>query len=281
MTASTDRGVEVGSPATAPTTPKPRRKPSPGLIRLAVVIVFLAAWQILAGTGVIDKLYVSTPIDVVRAMGDLASDPGTWVAFGQTGQELGLAFVYGTVAGFAVGVGLGLSGVLRRAYLGPLVFMLSVPKSVFVPIFVLIFGLGRTSATSFGAFSAFFYVVVTLVGGIGLVEDRHIQVARAYGAGPIARIRHVVLPGSLPGIYAALWQGVKHAFGGVLIAELWASQGGIGQLIVLYTSNLQSDHVLAITLVVALIAILLGSLWSRLERRMDWRREVNRPVGMQ
>lgn len=239
--------------------------------RLAVVLLVLLVWQLAAQTGLVDPLYVATPIAVAKAMVDLAGDGSTWVAFGQTGSELLTAFVVGTGVGLAFGALLGLSKTLRAAYVAPALFLLSVPKSVFVPVFVLLFGIGRTSASAFGAFSAFFYVVINLVGGVDLVEDRHRQVARAFAASRWETVTQVVVPASLPGVFAALWQGVKHAFGGVLIAELWASRGGIGQLIVLYTSNFKADHVLAITLVVAVVAVAAGSLWSRLEKRMDWR----------
>lgn len=239
--------------------------------RLVVVVLFLAVWQVAAQSGMVDPLYVATPLAVARAMVDLAGDATTWAAFGQTGIELLTAFVVGTGVGLAFGAVLGLSKTLRAAYVAPLMFLLSVPKSVFVPVFVLLFGIGRTSASAFGAFSAFFYVVINLVGGVDLVEDRHRRVARAFAASRWATVTQVVVPASLPGVFAALWQGVKHAFGGVLIAELWASRGGIGQLIVLYTSNFKADHVLAITLVVAVVAVVAGSLWSRLEKRMDWR----------
>ncbi len=242
------------------------------LIRAAAVLAFLAAWQLTASAGLVDPLFVSTPARVAGAMVDLARSPGWWDAFGQTLSELLTAFVVGTLGGVAVGGAMALSRPLRDAYLGPIEFMLSVPKSVFVPFFILLFGLGMISAAAFGAFSAFFYVVVNLMGGIDLVEDHQRRVAYAYGAGRLQVLTDVVLPASLPGLFAALWQGVKHAFGGVLIAELWASRGGIGQLIELYTSQFRAGHVLAITLVVALLAILMGSLWTRMERAVDWRR---------
>lgn len=229
-------------------------------------------WQVAAGLGLIDPVFVSTPVRVAAAWIGLARSPDAWAAFGQTGVELLSAFAVGTAAGIAFGVLVSLSRPLRDAYLGPCVFMLSVPKSIFVPFFVLALGIGQVSASAFGAFSAFFYVAVNLIGGADLVEQRHVQVARAFGASDRYVLTDVVLPASLPGLFAALWQGVKHGFGGVIIAELWASQGGIGQQITMYTSLFRSDDVLAITLTVTLFAILIGSLWTRLERRVDWRR---------
>ncbi len=249
------------------------------LVRLGVLAVFVVVWQVAATLGLIDPLFVATPVRVAAAWVDLATSAQAWGAFEQTVQELLTAFVLGTAAGLGFGVLVSLSRPLRDAYLGPVVFMLSVPKSVFVPFFVLLFGLGRVSASIFGAFSAFFYVAVNFVGGIDLVEDRHRQVARAFGANRRFMFTDVTLPGSLPGLFAALWQGVKHGFGGVLIAELWASHGGIGQLIETYTSLFRAGHVLAITLTVALLAILMGSLWTRLEQRVDWRKSETSATG--
>lgn len=242
------------------------------LARLGFIAGVIVFWQIAATLQWIDPLFVATPLRVAAAWVDLATDPQVWGNFGQTALELLTAFAVGTSAGVLFGVLVSMSRPLRDAYLGPVVFMLSVPKSVFVPFFILMFGLGQVSASVFGAFSAFFYVAVNLVGGIDLVEDRHKQIARAFGANRRQVLLDVTLPASLPGLFAALWQGVKHGFGGVLIAELWASRGGIGDLIRLYSSLFRSGHVLAITLAVAILAILLGTIWTDLERRVDWRR---------
>jgi NitT/TauT family transport system permease protein len=73
-------------------------------------------------------------------------------------------------------------------------------------------------------------------------------------------------------VFAALWQGIHHALGGVLIVELFASSNGIGQLIQQYTNNFQSDNALAVAVIISVLAIAVASLWSALERRLSrWR----------
>ena len=242
------------------------------LIRTLIIIGILVVWDLVVRVGIVDKVFLTGPLDVVKAVGSLAKDPAARSAFGSTGVSIVMAFVIGTGAGMVAGALLGASKLLRAAYLSPLLFVLSTPKSIFIPVFVLIFGISGRSAAAFGAFEAFFYVVVNVLGGIELVEDRHLRVARAYRAGRVHRYMDVVVPSALPGLFAALWYGVKHAFLGVLIAQLWASRGGIGDLIRMYSTNLRTDYVLAVVLVVTLTSIVAGAMWSRGEARLNkWR----------
>lgn len=252
--------------------PRQRRAHSASLLRSAIVIGVILLWEILVRIGVIDGDFLSAPTQVVRAMADLLGDPDAQEAFRRTGSSILLAFVMGTSAGLFVALALGASRLLREAFLGPIAFVLSTPKSIFLPIFTLIFGLGGMSAAAFGAFESFFYVVVNVIGGLGLVEQRHLKVADAFGARTVHRYADVILPAALPGIFAAFWYGIKHAFLGVMIAQLWASDGGIGPLIRTYSAALKTDYVLAIVLLITIVAVVAGALWTRAETRMNrWR----------
>lgn len=257
---------------------RPRRSPDQRLARTALlirtgtVLAVLVAWDLVARIGLVDPLFLPGPLAVVGAFGELAGDQAAIEAFRLTGLAIVVAFVVGTVSGGVVAAVLGASRTLRRAFLSPLLFVLSTPKSIFLPIFILAFGISGTSAAAFGAFEAFFYVVVNVLGGIELVEERHLRVARAFRASLLHRYLDVIGPAALPGIFAALWYGVKHAFLGVMIAQLWASRGGIGDLIKAYSTNLRTGNVLAIVLVITIVAILAGSLWTRVETRLNrWR----------
>lgn len=58
--------------------------------------------------------------------------------------------------------------------------------------------------------------MVNVVGGVDLVEPKHRRVAHAFGASRWATFRGGIAPAALPGIFAALWYGIKQAFLGVL-----------------------------------------------------------------
>jgi ABC-type nitrate/sulfonate/bicarbonate transport system permease component len=243
--------------------------------RVAVLLLLLVAWQVLAHLGVLDSEFVSTPIAVARSVGRVVTKGSVLAAFGQTGLEVLIAFAVGTTLGLLVGVAIGLSQLLRDALMGVLNFLLSMPKSLFLPIFILYFGIGTSSAAAYGAFSAFFFVAASVIGGVDLVQERLLTMSRAYGASTRQRVVEVVFPGAAPGIFAALWQGIHHALGGVLIVELFASTGGVGQLVEQYTNNAQPQNAIAVAFAISALAIGVASVWSALERRLSrWRTQA-------
>jgi ABC-type nitrate/sulfonate/bicarbonate transport system permease component len=266
-----------GAATSAPTEARPRYRGltlivRAALIRVVVVVAVIILWDVSTRFGWIDKLFVSSPGDVGGAVVQLAGQGIVWDALRETGSAILIAFVCGTLAGIVAGMLLGLVKLLRDAYFGIVLFLLSTPKSIFVPIFLLLFGIGPTAAAVFGAFEAFFYVTVSVVGGVGLVEERHLRIATAFRASWWHRFTDVILPAASPGVFTGLWFGIKHAFLGVLIVELYVSVGGLGQLIRNYTNDLATNKVLALIGEVVVAAVLLGTLWTRVERRMSrWR----------
>lgn len=238
-----------------------------------MLAVIVAAWEIVTRFGWADPLVVSTPQAVARAIPDILGSQAGQEALSVTGSEIIDAFVMAVGAGLLAGTVLGLSSQLRQAYLPVITFLMSTPKVVFLPLFMLSLGVSSLSAAAFGAFEAFFYVTVNVVGGVELVDPRHLRIARAFRAGPLRTFGNVVFPTALPGICAALWYGIKHAFLGCLISELWASHSGVGTLIKAYSDRLDTAHVLGMIVIVSFVAILAGSLWSRAEARLSrWRR---------
>lgn len=244
----------------------------PSVAAGVVLAVILVAWEIVTRFGWVDPLVVSTPQAVARAIPDILGSQAGQEALFITGSEIITAFGLAVAAGLVAGTLLGLSRQLRLAYLPVISFLMSTPKVVFLPLFMLSLGVSSASAAAFGAFEAFFYVTVNVVGGVELVDPRHLRVARAFRAGPLRTFADVVFPTALPGICTALWYGIKHAFLGCLISELWASHAGVGTLIKGFSERLDTAHVLAMVLIISFVAILAGSLWSRAEGRLSrWR----------
>lgn len=257
---------------------RPRFRPgaSPMLVRTLLILVGLLVWETVSRTELVNPVFLPPPTAIVAAGAGIIGDPQVAAAFRITGLEVGVAFVIAVTTGMCAGMLLGLVKLLRDAFLGPLLFMLSTPKSIFLPLFLLFFGLGTTAKIAFGAFSAFFYVTTNVVGGVGLLRDHHKRLARAFQAPLSHYLRDMVIPSALPGIFTALWFGLRQTIIGVLIAELFASDGGIGYLIKIYTNQFRTDRTLAVVFLLSLLAILGGSLWDRLERRLQrWRVEAH------
>lgn len=238
----------------------------------AIMVGFLVLWEVVSRLELVDPGFISRPSEVAAAYPELAQSARVREAVVATGTTMGLAFLYGTGIGLLLGYVLGVSRLMRDAFYGPALFLLSVPKSIFIPIFLVLFGINSTTAVYYGAFSSFVYVLVNVVGGFDLIENKHLMVARAYGATPLHRIIDVVFPASLPGVFTGIWYGLKGSLQGVLIFELFVSVGGLGQIIRFYTNGLRVDIVFGLILGISLVAILTGSAWSWVERRLSrWR----------
>ncbi len=237
-----------------------------------VILAGLVAWQAIVGFGVVDDRYVASPTQIVHAAYELAQEPRPRLAvLGAIGMFLA-AFAVAAVIGVLAGAAMGLSRIVHRVFHPFVLGLFSTPKMIFIPIFILVVGLGATSKISYAAVSAFFPVAVTVTAGVRTVDKRLLLAAESMGASWFQRLRSVIIPASLPSVMTALWFGMKHALLGVLIMELVASQQGIGFFIARYSAASQTPRVYALILTMALFAILLGSLWRWQERRMSrWR----------
>ncbi len=252
-----------------------RRRPSQSAHRwvlLGVVIALLVIWEILSRLEWVNPMFVSRPTDIFAAIPDVLGDEKAVDALTTTGTSIWWAIVYAVIIGIVGGYLLGSVQLLRDAFYGPVNFIIGIPKSIFIPIFLLVFGINTQTAIYYGAFSGIFYVMINVVGGLDLVEERHMMVARAYSASWWYRVRDIVLPASTPGVFAGIWYGIKNGLQGVLIFELFISVGGLGSLIKTYTNRLEIDRVFVVVLGVAVISIVLGEIWSAIERRLSrWR----------
>lgn len=243
--------------------------------RIAVVAILVGAWAALASTGAIDTFFISTPRDVGASLTRLLTYRDVTSALAVTGNSILSAFVFGVVAGGVIGFALGSVPILREAYYPLLLYVMSTPKVIFLPIFVMILGLGKASAVGFGTFQACIFVAVYITAGFGLIDKKHLVVAEAFKAGRLHKFGSIVMPSILPNVFTALWFGIKHAFTAVMIAELWGSNDGVGALIRIYTEQIRTADVLALVIAITFLAVVVGNAWNAVEARFTrWRTEL-------
>lgn len=246
------------------------------LMRLAVIAGLLLVWYLAGLFGWVDSFLVSSPPAVASAAWDIVLDDGPLAAMSQTLRAVLYGALIAGVTGIVSGIVLGTSRLLRAAFYPAILFLMSTPKVVFVPLFMLIFGIGPEPVVAFGAFQAYFYVTVTVVGGIDTINTKHIQLMRAFKASPIQRFNHLIFPATSHALFASIWFAISQAFSGAIIVELFASAGGVGQLMNLYRNSLRADYLIALCLSLAAVAVLAGTLVSWFEKRAaTWRRHQN------
>jgi NitT/TauT family transport system permease protein len=136
------------------------------------------------------------------------------------------------------GLVLGQSKKLNSLF-SPLIYLVyPVPKVVFVPIVLLFLGLGDAPKIVIIFLILFFQILVLVRDQAAALRPELIQSVRSLGAGRRALFRFVYLPASLPGILTALRQSVGTAVAVLYVAELYATQKGLGYYIYLNGSTL-------------------------------------------
>ncbi len=202
---------------------------------LFAVLALLLLWQLAAW--VVRKPILPPPLDVAVALiaglrGDLLGHflASLWRVIASTLLAVALAAPAGLVLGQS-----------RRldSLFSPLIYLVyPIPKVVFVPIVLLFLGLGDAPKIVIIFLILFFQILVLVRDQAATLRPELIQSVRSLGAGRRALFRFVYLPASLPAILTALRQSVGTAVAVLYVAELYATQKGLGYYIYLNGSTL-------------------------------------------
>ncbi|MFN2197816.1 MAG: ABC transporter permease [Anaerolineales bacterium] len=198
-------------------------------------LVVLAAWQL--GAWLLAEPILPGPILVMRTF---VSELGNGL-LGHFAASLGrvtASIILAVALAAPAGVILGQSKSLNRLF-SPLIYILyPIPKVVFVPVVLLLFGIGNFPKIFLIFIILFFQILVLVRDQAAGLRGELIQSVRSLGAGRRALFRYVYFPASLPAILTALRQSVGTAVAVLYIAELFATQRGLGYYISLNGTTL-------------------------------------------
>jgi NitT/TauT family transport system permease protein len=222
--------------------------------RLVVVAVILAVWQAVVTIGLVDAFWISSPVLVVEELwNQLAS--GAW--FGDvaiTVFEALIAFVISSALGIVAGLLLARSPFWDDV-LAPLVLALnSLPRVALAPLIILWFGIGITAKVVTAFTLVFFILLVNTLGGAKNVDNDILTIARLMGASKRDILWKVTLPSALPWIFAGLNLGLTYSLLGVIVAEILASNHGLGFVIQSSAATFNTAGVFAGLITLAVVA---------------------------
>jgi len=194
-------------------------------------ITLLLLWEIMARTHIIDTRLLSSPSLIFQAFipllfsGDLLYNTAVSV------QRVLWGFLAGSIPGILLGIGMGLSPIIRSALEPMIAATYPIPKLALMPLILLIFGLGETSKIFTIAIGVFYLVVINTMAGVLSIDKIYLDVAQNFGANRKNFYLTVALPGALPMIFAGLKLGMGMALILIVAAELSAAKAGVGWMI--------------------------------------------------
>ena len=142
--------------------------------------------------------------EVAGVLFKLLGRPQFQVDMATTALEIVTAFAVAVPLGALFGLLIAESPYAARVFDPLLFFLFSIPKSIFLPMFILTLGIGFWQKVGFGCFSTTLLVLLSTQAAVRSVRPDHLLVARSYGATPLQVIARVYLPSMLPIVLEAL-----------------------------------------------------------------------------
>lgn len=242
------------------------------LARLALLVLVLGAWEFLPRSGFINPLLLPPLSEVLAMLGDLLGRPAVHEAVAVTAGEVIVAFIIAVPLGAAAGIIIAENDYIGEIFKPMLFYVFSIPKSIFLPMFILVFGIGFQQKVAYAAFTTAFVVLMSATAAVESVRSDHIMVARSYGATQAQILWRIYVPSMMPILLETLRISMIFNFTGVMIAEMYASRTGIGHLIANWGENFQMPQLFAGVIVLAAVAILFNEAVRVLEARCStWR----------
>jgi ABC-type nitrate/sulfonate/bicarbonate transport system permease component len=234
---------------------------------LSALVILVLVWQALAM--VLNQSILPSPVRVGQALVDE-------IVRGSLPQHF-LASLWRVIASLALsialaapaGLVLGQSPRLNR-FFSPFIYLIyPIPKVVLVPVVLLFLGVGDLSKITIIFLILFFQILVLVRDQAAGLRPELIQSVRSLGAGRRALFRFVYLPASLPAILTGVRQSIGTAVAVLYVAELFATQYGLGYYIYLSGSTLLNFPAMYAGIVaMSLLGVMLYLITDQLERTL-------------
>jgi ABC-type nitrate/sulfonate/bicarbonate transport system permease component len=258
------------SAARTPLAARLYRRRFTALSTLSVLLV-LGLWQLLASTGVINKTLAGSPWGIVQAFRQLANNGlGGDVLASAKLFAVGLLIAIGI--GVVAGVAIGWSSILGALFEPWIAILYAMPIIALLPLIILWFGLGFEAQLIMVLLISVFPVLVGVLTGVRNVDPDLVELARSFRGKDRDVLRTVVLPSVIPYFVAGVRLSIGGALIGVVVAEYFLGNKGIGGLIVTAGNLVQPNEVFVGVVILAVSAVIMTSLLRYGERKLQrWR----------
>jgi NitT/TauT family transport system permease protein len=235
----------------------------PPLVFLAILV---AVWELALAVEYVSESILPHPKDIVVSFWELITSGFVWDDVAATLWESVAGFGLGSALGLALAIPSGLSPMMRKM-LGPYAVALQVtPRIAIAPLIIAWAGFGYSSKIWIAAIIAFFPVYVNALTGIVTVDEDAREMFRSLGASRWQTFMHLMVPGSLPVLFAGLKTAAGLSLVGAVVGEFISAERGLGVLVQQFSSQLAIADAFAVILMLMFLGLLLYATMEWLER---------------
>ena len=227
------------------------------ILRVAVLVLFVALWEFVTAIGLVDTFFVSSPSRIFSTAVDLFQGGEIWRHIGITLVECILGFAISTVVGAVIAVALWWSETARKVSEPYLVVLNALPKIALGPIIIIWVGAGVKAIVAMAFLICIIVTVISLLNAFVGVDEGKIFLLRSMGASKWQILRKLVIPYAIPDFLSVLKINVGLSWVGTIMGEYLVSSAGLGYLIIYGGQVFQIDLVMTSTVILCILAALM------------------------
>ena len=244
-------------------------------IRFVSLVVVLGGWEYFGRQT--NPVLFTYPTAVANAAVKMIGSGELWKYLSQSLIVLFAGLGLAAVLGIALGLVMARFRVVDIALDTYITALYSIPSVALVPVLVLWFGFEATAKIAVVFLFTFFPMVINTYQGVKNVDDRLIEVGRAFRCRERDLWAHIVLPAAVPFIVAGLRLAIGRGLIGMVLADLYTAITGIGYLISRYASTYRTDAMFVPIVTLGLLGITLIGILRFVERRVaPWMHQPGR-----
>lgn len=233
---------------------------------LLSIIGGLLIWEGISRFGVDNALFLAAPSQIAYAIWKLAVSGDLWRHIYISGVEFIIGYLIAAVLGIAVGLLMAESERAKRILQPWISGIYATPTIALAPLFLLWLGIGIWSKVLVVITLVIFTIIINTEVGLRTTSTRLIEMLKSFGATRSQIFWKVSLPSAMPFVLAGLKLGIGRGLIGVVVAELFGSRAGLGQLISASADSFNMPNLFAAVVILASAGIAMTAGFSWLEK---------------
>jgi NitT/TauT family transport system permease protein len=229
----------------------------------------LVVWQMLYW--LVGDIALRSPEATIRFTLSLIARPAFWPNAIESLKAFAAAIVIAVSMGVSIGLTLGFGKIAGRVFEPMLVALYSVPKVTLYPILLLMFGLGISAKIAFGALHGFIPIALFTINAVRNVRPILIKAGRVMHYTSRDIVWRILIPAALPEIFTGIRIGLSLTLIGTLLGEMFASQRGLGYMLMNAIGLHNVDIIMSITFLLVVFAATISSILLVIDRRLHRR----------
>ncbi|MFF3541569.1 ABC transporter permease [Streptomyces platensis] len=235
-------------------------------------VVLLVLWQVFSASGVLEEDILASPGTIAATAGDLVSDGTLPSAMLVSLQRVAVGLLLGGVTGVVLALVSGLSRLGEDLVDATVQMLRSIPWVGVIPLFIIWLGIGEAPKVALISLGVAFHLYLNVYAGIRGVDAQLVEAGTSLGLSRWGLIRHVVLPGALPGAMTGLRYSLATAWLALVFGEQVNADDGLGFLMNQAREFFRTDVIVVCLVVYAILGLIADFLVRTLERLLlQWR----------